>query len=55
MDNGSTSKWIYSSKEEKKKNLTISENQADYKGQVVGMQKEIRDFYLFKVLIYAEL
>ena len=55
VDNGSTSKWIYSSKEEKKKNLTISENQADYKGQVVGMQKEIRDFYLFKVLIYAEL
>ena len=54
MDNGSTSKWIYSSKEEKK-NLTISENQAAYAGQVVGMQKEIRYFYLFKVLIYAEL
>ena len=45
----------YTPQRRKKKNLTISENQADYKGQVVGMQKEIRDFYLFKVLIYAEL
>lgn len=26
----------------KKKNLTISENQAAYTGQAVGMQKEIR-------------
>ena len=41
VDNRSTSKWIYSSKE-KKKNLTISENQAAYTGQAVGMQKEIR-------------
>ena len=49
VDNGSTSKWIYSSKEEKK-NLTISENQAAYTGQAVGMQKEIRGFDLFKAL-----